>query len=51
MNEATRQYEKYCETYAERYRCSVEYAKSTAICEEYRQYCENVHRDRVCEEK
>lgn len=51
MNEAEVQYEQYCKVYARQHNISPEEAKKHRICEEYKEYCEEVFGCRISEKE
>ena len=42
LNEAEVQYKQYCKVYARQHNISPEEAKKHRICEEYKEYCEEI---------
>ena len=51
LNEAEVQYKQYCKVYARQHGISLEEAKKHRMCEEYKEYCEEVFGCRISEEE
>lgn len=51
MNNATSQYRQYLKCFARQNNCTLKEAAETAICESYREYCEEVYRGSVHKEE
>ena len=51
MNEAEVQYKQYCKVYARQHGIPLEEAKKHRMCEEYKEYCEEVFGCRISEEE